>query len=87
MSSPMFFNQAMVILDTTTSINPTTASLVLYGGVSLGDLTQSTNTSTGALVINGGLAVQSNLYGTYANLPNLESVNLTTKNLDRKSVV
>jgi len=68
----LYFNQPIVVLDTTAA-NPTSASLLLYGGfTSLGaarfagissfvNSTQSTTTSNGAVVVTGGVAIQKNL--------------------------
>jgi hypothetical protein len=81
MSSPIYFNQSVIILDTTSSLNPTTASLILYGGISINNTIQSNDISTGSLVVSGGIAIQGNLYGTLANIPNLISVNHTSTNI------
>ena len=68
----LYFNQPIVVLDTTTA-NPTSASLLLYGGfTSLGDsrfsgrsyfvnTTESTSICGGAVVVSGGVAIQKNL--------------------------
>jgi len=68
----LYFNQPIVVLDTT-SANPTSASLLLYGGftalgatrmsgiASFVNNTQSTSTSNGAIVVSGGVAIQKNL--------------------------
>jgi hypothetical protein len=68
----LYFNQPIVVLDTT-GANPTSASLLLYGGVTaLGtsrfsglstfvNSTESTTTSNGAIVVSGGVAIQKNL--------------------------
>ena len=59
--SPMYFEQPIVIFDTTQSINSTSGSFVLYGGVSINATYQSESTSSGAFVLSGGMAVQKNL--------------------------
>ena len=56
--SPMFFEQPIVIFDTTQSLNATTGAFVLYGGLSINATYQSTSTSTGGFVLSGGMAVQ-----------------------------
>ena len=56
--SPMYFEQPIVIFDTTESVNSTTGSFVLYGGVSINADYNSTHTSSGAFVLSGGMAVQ-----------------------------
>jgi hypothetical protein len=59
--SPMFFEQPIVIFDTTQSLNSTSGSFVLYGGVSINATYQSTTTSTGAFVLSGGMGIQKQL--------------------------
>ena len=71
-NSMVFFNP-IVILDTTESVNSSTGSLVLYGGLSVGantsftgvmkisNNTTSTDVSTGALVLSGGIGIDDNL--------------------------
>jgi hypothetical protein len=59
--SPMFFEQPIVIFDTTESLNSTSGSFVLYGGVSINAAYQSTNTSSGAFVLSGGMGIQKQL--------------------------
>ena len=56
--SPMYFEQPIVIFDTTQSLNATTGAFVLYGGVSINADYQSVSTSSGAFVLSGGMAVQ-----------------------------
>ena len=67
----LYFNQPLVVLDTTSS-SQTSASLFLYGGfTSLGastfggistytNTTQSTSTSDGAIIMSGGIGIQKN---------------------------
>ena len=69
----LYFENPIVILDTTDSVNSTTGSLVLYGGLSVGATTNfsgimkitnnttSTDVSTGALVLSGGIGTDDNL--------------------------
>ena len=59
--SPMFFEQPIVIFDTTQSLNSTSGSFVLYGGVSINATYQSTDTSSGAFVLSGGMGIQKQL--------------------------
>ena len=59
--SPMFFEQPIVIFDTTQSLNATSGAFVLYGGVSINATYQSSSTSTGAFVLSGGMAVQKDI--------------------------
>ena len=59
--SPMFFEQPIVIFDTTESLNSTSGAFVLYGGVSINATYQSSSTSTGAFVLSGGMAVQKDI--------------------------
>ena len=68
----LYFNQPLVVLDTT-SAGQTSASLFLYGGfTSLGaarlggltsftNTTQSTDSCTGSVVVSGGVGIQKNL--------------------------
>ena len=56
--SPMFFEQPIVIFDTTESLNSTSGAFVLYGGVSINANYQTIDTSSGAFVLSGGMAVQ-----------------------------
>jgi hypothetical protein len=59
--SPMFFEQPIVIFDTTESLNATSGAFVLYGGVSINASYESSTTSSGAFVLSGGMAVQKNI--------------------------
>jgi hypothetical protein len=59
--SPMYFEQPIVIFDTTQSLNSTSGSFVLYGGVSINATYDSSSTSTGAFVLSGGMGIQKNL--------------------------
>ena len=73
----LYFNQPIVVLDTTAA-TPTSGSLVLYGGITangnallsttnisgittITNATQSTDMSNGALIVTGGVAIQKNL--------------------------
>ena len=49
--SPMFFEQPIVIFDTTESLNSTSGAFVLYGGVSINAKYQTVDTSSGAFVL------------------------------------
>ncbi len=69
--SPLYFEQPIVIFDTTQSSNSTSGSFVLYGGVSINATYDSTTTSTGAFVLSGGMGIQKNLYvGGTTNIKN-----------------
>ena len=59
--SPMFFEQPIVIFDTTESLNSTSGAFVLYGGVSINAKYQTVDTSSGAFVLSGGMAVQKDI--------------------------
>ena len=59
--SPMYFEQPIVIYDTTQSLNSTSGSFVLYGGMSINAAYQSTDTSSGAFVLSGGVGIQKRL--------------------------
>ena len=59
--SPMFFEQPIVIFDTTQSTNSSSGAFVLYGGVSINATYDSSTTSSGAFVLSGGMAVQKNI--------------------------
>jgi hypothetical protein len=68
----LYYNQPIVVLDTT-SATPTSGSLVLYGGfsakggsvlsgiTSIINSTQSSDTSSGSLIVSGGVGIQKNL--------------------------
>ena len=69
--SPMYFEQPIVIFDTTQSLNSTSGAFVLYGGVSINATYQSTDTSTGAFVLSGGMGIQKQLnVGGITNIRN-----------------
>jgi hypothetical protein len=76
----LYYNQPIVVLDTT-SATPTSGSLVLYGGfaargasfftgiTSIVNSTQSADTSSGSLIVSGGVGIQKNLnVGGNANI-------------------
>ncbi|NBP15223.1 hypothetical protein EBU95_12610 [bacterium] len=73
-TSPMYFEQPIVIFDTTEALNLTTGSFVLYGGVSIEATYESTTTSTGAFVVGGGVAIQKNL-----NVGGIQHITNTTE--------
>ena len=72
--SNYYFNQAVIILDSTNSTGKTSGSLLLYGGMAVtGDNTfsgqthvvntvGSTSSSTGAFIIDGGIGIKENIY-------------------------
>jgi hypothetical protein len=59
--SPMYYEQPIVIVDTTEALSMTTGSLILYGGVTINSTYQSLNASSGSLVIAGGVGIEKNL--------------------------
>ena len=59
--SPMFFEQPVVIFDTTESLSPTTGAFVLYGGLSINATYDSSDISSGGFVLSGGMAVKKNI--------------------------
>ena len=59
--SPLYFEQPIVVLDTTQALNASSGSFVLYGGVSINAAYESNDTSSGAFVLSGGMAVQKQL--------------------------
>ena len=72
--SPMYFEQPIVIFDTTQSLNSTSGAFVLYGGVSINATYQSTDTSSGAFVLSGGMGIQKQL-----NVGGITNINNTTQ--------
>ena len=70
--SPMYFEQSIVIFDTTQPLNSTSGSFVSYGGVRINAEYESTDTSSGAFLLSGGMAVQKNLnVGGITNISNI----------------
>ena len=59
--SPMYYEQPIVIVDTTEALSLTSGSLVLFGGVSVNSTYQSFNASTGSIVVAGGVGIHKNL--------------------------
>lgn len=57
----MFFEQPVVIFDTTESLSPTTGAFVLYGGLSINATYDSSDISSGGFVLSGGMAVKKNI--------------------------
>ena len=72
--SPMYFEQPIVIFDTTQSLNSSTGSFVLYGGVSVHSTYESTGTSSGSIVVSGGMGIQKNL-----NVGGIQTISNTTE--------
>jgi hypothetical protein len=73
MSSPLYYQQSIVILDTSVSSNTSSGSLVMSGGLGIqGTLSgynavftstaQSLGSGSGALVINGGIGIAKDIY-------------------------
>ena len=70
--SPMYFEQSIVIFDTTQPLNSTSGSFVSYGGVRINAEYESTDTSSGAFLLSGGMAVQKKLnVGGITNISNI----------------
>jgi len=59
--SPMYFEQPIVIFDTTQALSRTSGSFVLYGGVSLNATHDSTSITNGSFVVAGGVGIEKNL--------------------------
>lgn len=80
MTSPIYFEQPLVIFDTTESLNASTGSFVIYGGVSIGATYQSSSVSTGAFVVSGGIATQKNInVGGVANIAGITTITNSTE--------
>jgi hypothetical protein len=73
MSSPLYYEQSIIILDTSVSTDTSSGSLVISGGVGIqGSLfgydaflmstTQSIGSGSGALVINGGIGIAKDIH-------------------------
>ena len=56
-TTPMYFEQPIVIFDTTQATNLTSGSFVLYGGVSINATHDSSNFSSGSFVLAGGMGI------------------------------
>ena len=67
----------ILILDSTPATS-SSASLMLYGGLSIFDTTQSISLSTGSVLLAGGLGVSGNMYGTFSNFNNIQVLNSVT---------
>lgn len=81
-TSPMYFEQPIVIRDTTEALNTTTGSFVLYGGVSVNATYQSTNYSSGAFTLAGGMGIAKNLnVGGAANVAGITRITNTAESL------
>jgi hypothetical protein len=61
MTSPTYYEQPIIILDTTESTSLTSGSLVLYGGLTIHSTTNSVNSSSGSLILGGGVGVLKNV--------------------------
>ena len=69
-TSPMYYNQALVVLDTTAVTSQTQGSVVLYGGLNVNNTMNSTNQTTGSVVFYGGLGIKGDVHGGYAYFKN-----------------
>jgi hypothetical protein len=82
MSSPMYFEQPIVIFDTTQALNQTTASFVVYGGMSIAATDQSTDVSSGAFVLAGGIGIGKSLnVGGAANVAGIVTITSTVESV------
>lgn len=72
--SPMYFEQPLVIFDTTEALSTSVGSLVLYGGVNLRATYESTNISTGSFVVAGGVGIQKQL-----NVEGIQTISNSTE--------
>lgn len=78
-TSPMYFEQPIVIFDTTEALNTTTGSFILYGGVSVNSTYQSTSYSSGAFTLAGGMGIAKNLnVGGATNVAGITRITNTT---------
>jgi len=69
--SPMYFEQPIVVFDTTETLSATTGAFVLYGGLSVNSTYQSTGLTSGSFVLGGGAAVGKDLWvGGVAHIKN-----------------
>jgi hypothetical protein len=76
----MYFEQPIVIFDTTEALSPTTGSFVLYGGLSINATYQSNNASTGAFVIAGGIGINKKLnVGGDSSIAGIVTITNTTE--------
>jgi hypothetical protein len=90
--SPIAFSQSVIIEDTTpagflSDRQSLGGSLTLIGGLGIANTVQAVSLSSGAAIIAGGLAVQGNIYGSFANISVISStmgtvLNLTSTNLN-----
>ena len=81
-TSPLYYNQALIILDTTPVTSQTQGSMVLYGGLNVNSTRESTNQSTGSVVFYGGVGVQGTIQGGFANFKNNVTIQSTTESVD-----
>jgi NDP-sugar pyrophosphorylase family protein len=78
-TSPMYFEQPIVIFDTTEALNATTGSFVLHGGVSIGATYDSNSVSSGAFVLAGGAGIGQSLnVGGATNIAGITHITNTT---------
>jgi len=84
-TSPLYYNQALIVLDTTAVTGQTQGSVVLYGGLNVNNTVDSTNQSTGSVVLYGGLGIQGTVNGVNANFSDNVTVNASTVSSDTLS--
>ena len=78
--SPMYFEQPIVIFDTTETLSSTTGAFVLYGGLSVNSTYESSNISSGSFVLKGGMGVQKNInVGGNTNIAGVTHVTNSTQ--------
>ena len=81
-TSPLYYNQALIILDTTQATSLTQGSLVLYGGLNVHCTTLSTHQSSGSIVVHGGIGIIGKLNAGFADFKNDVLINSTSESVD-----
>lgn len=81
-TSPLYYNQALIILDTTQSTSLTQGSLVLYGGLNVHCTTQSTHQTSGSVVVHGGVGITGKVNAGFADFTNDVVIKSTTESVD-----
>lgn len=56
-TSPMYFEQPIIIRDTTESLNYTTGSFITYGGITINSTYESAGPTSGAFIVRAGAGV------------------------------
>lgn len=76
----MYFEQPIIIFDTTEALNSTTGSFLVYGGVSINSTYQSTNVTSGAFTVAGGVGISKNV-----NIGGITNIRDTTESVGSNS--